>query len=164
MPFSPVPPWNTPQRLKFWTCSQKIILWWWLVLSISKIDLSMQAQLPLTPWYIHFSDLRWSSIIKLSWLRVGHNRLPPHLFRIRLIDSPFCPSSISLYLQLQSPFFSMPSPLPTQTITLFQTYQSQTQHPSNCFWHTNTRISLHNVHIFHLIFSILSSLLPEITT
>ena len=53
--------------------------------------LLIQPQLPRTPWYTHCNDLRRSFIIKLSRLRLGHNRLPQHLFRIRLIDSPYCP-------------------------------------------------------------------------
>ena len=39
----------------------------------------------------HFSDLSRSIIIKLSRLRFGHNRFPPHLHRIGLSPSPHCP-------------------------------------------------------------------------
>jgi len=53
--------------------------------------LTIQPQLTLKPWYFHFSDLSRSIIIKLSRLRFGHNRLPPHLHRIGLSPSSHCP-------------------------------------------------------------------------
>jgi len=52
--------------------------------------LSVQPQLPLYPSPAYFGDIRRSLIIKISHLRFGHNRLPPHLKGINLASSDNC--------------------------------------------------------------------------
>ena len=53
--------------------------------------LRVQTRPPITPWYSHFKDIRRALIVKLSRLRTGHNRLPPHMKRINLSETDLCP-------------------------------------------------------------------------
>ena len=53
--------------------------------------LLIQPHPPPLPWYKLFPNTTRSLIIKLSRLRFGHNRLPPHLKRLNLAQSDLCP-------------------------------------------------------------------------
>ena len=49
--------------------------------------LSVQPQLSPSPWHNLFTDIHCTHIIKLSMLRFGYNRLPPHLKRVNVIQA-----------------------------------------------------------------------------
>ena len=53
--------------------------------------LQIQSNPTNTPWYNHFEDIRTALIVRLSRLCSGHNRLPPHMKKIKLSETDLYP-------------------------------------------------------------------------
>jgi ribonuclease HI len=55
----------------------------------------VQSKLPTKPWY-HGLNFNRSQITNISRMRLNHHRLDAHLFRLNLVNSPYCECGLDL--------------------------------------------------------------------
>ena len=123
--------------------------------------LAVQPTLPSRPWYEHVNNINRSVIIKLSRLRFGHNRLPPHMKRINLSPTDTCPlhTDSPAVADLDHIFFHCPS-LSKLRRSLFA---ELTKSITNSTFNSLDFISSKNIDIFPLICEFISHLPDSLT-
>jgi len=122
--------------------------------------LKCQPHLSLKPWYSIFRNFSRSVIIKISRLRFGHNRLPPHLHRVGLSPSPHCPlhPSDPQIANLNHLFFNCPQLRCSQMKLYKSLLNAQLITPITA----SDILSQQHIQIFSFIAEFLQSLPPEI--
>ena len=123
--------------------------------------LLIQPYPPLFPWYKQFPRTNRSLIIKLSRLRFGHNRLPPHLKRLQLTQSDLCPfhTDFPTTATLEHIFFQCPELHNIRQNLYTAAINLNIQTPFSA----NTFLSIENITLFPHILQFIKNLPPSFT-